>query len=143
MKKILCLAAAILSVQGVHAAEDGRFVRKLALGGGLTAVVAEGDYEPRSIGTFSIHVYRDLHTGDYVAGLISLRDGFIRDVRVAGTNGPVRIIVQTETAGSGAYRTDHVFAFDPATNKLTKEEAEPSRATPPRALPTGHAEGAR
>jgi hypothetical protein len=48
------------------AASDARFVQKLALPGNQTVVIAEGDFESRSIGSYSIRLYstRDALPGD-------------------------------------------------------------------------------
>lgn len=97
-----------------------RFVTRFALNGGFVCVVAEGDLEPRSIGTFSVRVYRDLEVGDYVAGTIGRRDGFVRRAyAVAGDEaGPQQIAVEVETAGSGRHASTHVFVFDASTRSL-------------------------
>lgn len=118
------MAAAWLVLASVSApppaAAADRFVARFPLHGGFVCVVAEGDLEPRSIGTFSVRVYRDLEVGDYVAGTIGRRDGFVRAAYVvAGDDaGAQQIAVEVETAGSGRHASRHVFVFDPATRSL-------------------------
>lgn len=92
----------------------GRFIGEYRLPEGRVAVIAEGDREPRSIGSYSVRVYADLYTGSYVAGTIRHRDGFIREVRVGERDrqGRDEIVVVIETAGSGRYQTTDVFLFD-------------------------------
>jgi hypothetical protein len=117
----LALACAVAPAAGA-----GRFVARFDLRGGFVCVVAEGDLEPRSIGTFSVRVYRDLDVGDYVAGAIGRRDGFVRRAYAVARDdgGPQEIAVEVETAGSGRYSSTHVFVFDASTRAL---RARPSR----------------
>ena len=95
-------------------ATGGRFVGEYKLPNGMTAVVAEGDREPRSIGSYSVRIYDDLHAGRYISGTIRPRDGFIREVRAGEVdrNGRDEIVVFIETAGSGRYVTTDIFSFD-------------------------------
>jgi hypothetical protein len=97
-----------------------RFVAQFPLRGGFVCVVAEGDGEPRSIGTFSVRVYRNLDVGDYAAGIIARRDGFVRSAYALppAADGRAQIAVEVETAGSGRHATLHVFTFDPPTRTL-------------------------
>jgi hypothetical protein len=104
---------------------DERFVGEFRLPSGMVAVVAEGDREPRSIGSYSIRVYAVLPTGSFVAGMIRPRNGFIREVRVLGPSQPGRdeIAVVMETAGSGRYTTTDAFIFDGRDIVLRGKEA--------------------
>ncbi len=97
-----------------------RFVAEFPLRGGFVCVVAEGDREPRSIGTFSVRVYRNLEVGDYAVGIIARRDGFVRKAYAvpSAEDGREEIAVEVETAGSGRYAKLHVFRFDPSTRTL-------------------------
>jgi len=99
-----------------HAPVSGgeRFVSTVPLANGMVCVVAEGDLEPRSIGTYSVRVYRDLRVGDYVAGAIQRRDGFVRRAYLDSPDGSGRdvIAVEVETAGSGRYAHAERFVFD-------------------------------
>ena len=91
-----------------------RFIGEFRLNGDMVAVVAEGDREPRSIGSYTVRIYADLYNGSYVTGIIRPRNGFIRAVRVAdsATPGQDEITVVMETAGSGRYATTDVFCFN-------------------------------
>jgi Periplasmic lysozyme inhibitor of I-type lysozyme len=97
-----------------------RFVAQFPMRGGFVCVVAEGDREPRSIGTFSVRVYRNLEVGDYAVGIIARRDGFVRKAYAlpSAEDGREEIAVEVETAGSGRYAKLHVFRFDPSTRTL-------------------------
>ena len=99
---------------------DSRYVARFQLREGFVCVVAEGDLEPRSIGTFTVLVYRNLDVGDYVAGVIARRDGFVKSAyRVTHQGGPGdEIVVEVETAGSGRFTTSVRFIFDPSAGSL-------------------------
>ena len=120
MKRTIVLSSvlSVLLVLPCLGDDTGRFVREVKLGGTFTAVIAEGDHEPRSIGTFTVRIYRDLAVGDYVTGVLRARDGFVKTVEVQEVKGRHRITVRIETAGSGRYFTDHVFWFDPSKRTL-------------------------
>ena len=117
---ILWCFAVVSGCTSAPVAAGDRFVARFPLRGGFVCVVAEGDLEPRSIGTFSVRVYRNLDVGDYVAGVIARRDGFVKTAyRVARDGSTVdEIIVEVETAGSGRYVERLAFAFDPAAGTL-------------------------
>ena len=102
-----------------HAAE--RFSEKVSISSGLVAVVSEGDFEARSIGSYSVRVYFDSsaqsgnETTFYAAGLLRARDGTVRSsapIQVAGRKRPVLMVV-VESAGSGGYLSADAFAVEP------------------------------
>ena len=111
-----------------HAPASGgeRFVSTVPLANGMVCVVAEGDLEPRSIGTYSVRVYRDLHVGDYIAGAIQRRDGFVRRAYRGSPDGSGRdvIAVEVETAGSGRYAHAETFVFDASARAVRPTGAE-------------------
>jgi len=111
MRIIVCLVStlAILVAAPVRAAETPRFVSKVKLPSGQTAVIAEGEFEARSIGSFSIRLY-DAATGDdettfFASGLVSPRDGTVEQVTLADLDEDrsPEIIVKVRSAGSGGY----------------------------------------
>ena len=73
--KIRILAILLLLSAAVSAAAEERFVAKLQLPTGQTVVVAEGDFEARSIGSFSVRLYQAAEAADattfFVAGLVA------------------------------------------------------------------------
>jgi Periplasmic lysozyme inhibitor of I-type lysozyme len=114
----------VLNVSGaLHAAEPGRFITKVILPSGQTAVVAEGDFEARSIGSFSVRLYDAAPPGDettfFRAGHIRARDGTIEKVVLADVvdDQLPEIVVIVRSAGTGGYLSAHAFAFD--TQRLT------------------------
>ena len=115
--KIRSLAILLLLSAAVSAAAEERFVAKLQLPTGQTVVVAEGDFEARSIGSFSVRLYQAAEAADattfFVAGLVSPRDGGVESVTLADINGDQQpeIIVTARSAGSGGYLTAYAFTF--------------------------------
>lgn len=115
--KIRILAILLLLSAAVSAAAEERFVAKLQLPTGQTVVVAEGDFESRSIGSFSVRLYQAAEAADattfFVAGLVSPRDGVVEKVTLADINGDQQpeIIVIARSAGTGGYLAAYAFAF--------------------------------
>jgi len=103
-----------------RAEPTGHFVQKLALPSGPTVVVAEGDFEARSIGSFSVRVYdtQSAQANDdttfFAAGIIRPRDGPIEKVLLAelGNEGVSSLIVVIRSAGSGSYLSADAFTLD-------------------------------
>lgn len=91
---------------------------KLKLPSGQTAVVAEGDFEARSTGSFSLRLYDAASRGDettfFSAGLVHDRDGTIEKVALADIDADQQpeIIVTVRSAGTGGYLSAHAFAYD-------------------------------
>ena len=92
-----------------------RWVSKLRLTPEVMMVVAEGDLEPRSTGTFSVRAYRadaeaerkgfDLDA--YLGGVLCQREGVVESVSSADIDGDGRpeLIVAMRSAGSGGWRS--------------------------------------
>ena len=121
MKSIIALFAVVLFSAMLHA-ETGahRFVRKIKLPSELTAVVAEGDFEARSIGSFTVRLYstENAQPGDdttfFVGGIICERDGTIEKVKIADIDGSGKpdLIVTVRNVGTGQYLSAYAFAVD-------------------------------
>lgn len=96
----------------------GRFITKFELPSGQTAVISEGEFEARSIGSFSVRLYQAAPAGDettfFTSGLISARDGVIEKVVLGDINGDrePEIIVVVRSAGTGGYLSAHAFMID-------------------------------
>ncbi len=109
-------AGVLLVATCVHAAEPERFLSKLALPTGQTVVVAEGDFEARSIGSFSVRLYEAAAAPDettfFTSGLVRARDGVIERVMLADVDGDKRqdVVVIVRSVGSGNYLSAHAFA---------------------------------
>ena len=110
-------AVMLLLIFSHDAGAQGRFVARLMLPTGQTAVVAEGDFEARSIGSFSVRIYESApapnETTFFTAGLIRHRDGSVEKVMLADVDGDrqAEIIVVVRSAGSGGYLSAHALAF--------------------------------
>ena len=100
-----------------HAEPIGHFVQKLALADGQTAVVAEGEFEARSIGSYSLRLYskRNVQPGDdtifFSSGVVRTRDGTVEKVFLAtlGDGEQPSLIVTIRSAGSGSYLSADAF----------------------------------
>jgi hypothetical protein len=118
MNRFFALAIALLASGTLNAADPQRFITKVELPSGQTAVVAEGDFEARSIGSFSVRLYDAAPPGDettfFRAGTVRPRDGTVEKVMLADVDGDQQpeIIVVVRSAGTGAYLSAQAFAFD-------------------------------
>lgn len=115
-------AMALLLVASVHAAAQERFVSKLKHPTGKTIVVAEGDFEARSMGSFTLRLYEAAAAPDettfFTSGLVRARDGVIEKVVLADIDGDRQqeIVVIARSAGTGNYQSAQAFAV--AKNRL-------------------------
>ena len=102
-----------------RAEPTGHFVQKLALASGQTAVIAEGDLEARSIGSYSVRIYsrQSAQANDdttfFSAGIVRARDGTIEKVFLAdlGNGGSPSLVVVIRSAGSGGYLSADAFTI--------------------------------
>lgn len=113
------LLAVGLSVCAVHALADGRFIKALPVPDSTaTIVVAEGEQEPRSLGSYSIRLYgganEDFPMDDFKNGIVRPRDGVIEAIRFAEFDGDdtQEIVVVIRSVGTGAYQSADVFRID-------------------------------
>jgi len=117
MRRVLAAAMIVFLTAPVHAAAQERFVSKLKLPTGQTVVVAEGDLEARSIGSFSVRLYEAAPPPDettfFTAGLIRARDGVLEKAILADVDGDHKpeIIVIARSVGTGGYLSAQAFTF--------------------------------
>lgn len=112
-------AAALLLAQAPLSASAGaeRYVESLRLPTGQVVVVAEGDLEPRSIGSYSVRLYSgrapEFPADDFVAGVIRPRDGTVAGVLLEDVDGDARpeIVIVIQSAGSGGYLSADAFRY--------------------------------
>lgn len=121
--RVLAIVILILALVG-HGMEaragdaSERYVKKLRYPAGQVLVVAEGEFEPRSIGSYSIRIYSNARpeypTDDYVCGIIRSRNGVVEDVLFADVDrdGTKEIIVTTRSVGTGSYLSADAYRFD-------------------------------
>lgn len=107
------IAGCLLAATAAPGAE--RHVESLRLPSGQSVVVAEGDLEPRSLGSYSLRLYSgrnpEFPLDDFVAGVIRPRYGTIARVLLEDLNGDrhPEIIVVGQSAGSGGYLSADAF----------------------------------
>ncbi len=122
MKRGVWVGLLVLSGVAATAAADPsetgvRYVKRIALPDNQTAIVAEGDFEARSIGSYTVRLYAagaaQNETVLYESGLLLTRDGTIEDVRLADIDGDKRdeIIVIVRSAGTGGYLSAQALSF--------------------------------
>ena len=114
--KILCLGILLIAAAARGADPSARLVRTAMDPAGSTrVVVAEGDFEPRSAGSYSLRVYAaadpQLPYDRFVAGTIRPRAGQLEDVRFAAVDGSgsPAIVVVVRSVGSGGYASADAF----------------------------------
>lgn len=103
----------------VHGADrNARFANKFQIPGSReVVVVAEGDFEPRSIGSYGLRVYggssKKFPLDDFVVGFVRPRNGTVEAVRFADVDGDGRpeIVVIIRAAGSGGYLSADAFRY--------------------------------
>lgn len=141
MLKRLACTISLAGAVWLHAAGPARFVAKVRLPSGQTAVVAEGDFEARSIGSFSVRIYDPAAPGDettfFRTGQIFGRDGTIETVTLAEVSGGAQpdLVVVARSAGTGGYRSALAFAVaGPRLALLAAVEHLPPSADPVAAL---------
>jgi hypothetical protein len=120
MKIALAAGFGIVLFAGLaHGAErHSRFAKSFQIPGSPeVVVVAEGDFEPRSVGSYALRVYggasKKSPTDDFVVGVIRPRNGTIEAVRfdtVDGDDQP-EIVVITRSVGSGGYLSADAFRY--------------------------------
>ena len=115
--RIWQVAIVLLLAVPVSAVAQDRFTSKLTTPRGQTLVVAEGDYEARSIGSFSVRLYEAAAAPDettfFSAGLIRARDGVVEKAILADIDGDEQqeVIVIVRSVGTGSYQSAHAFAI--------------------------------
>jgi len=118
MRKTFALTAVLLLTGILPGMASGHFTTKIKLPSGQTVVVAEGEFEARSIGSFSVRLYQAASGGNettfFISGLIRGRDGVIQKVVLDDINGDEQpeIIVIVRSVGTGSYLSAHAFAVN-------------------------------
>jgi hypothetical protein len=150
IQSLLSIALAYAAfVDAALAAE--RFSEKVVIAPGLVAAVSEGDFEARSVGSYSVRVYFDPNASPgneptfYMAGLLRPRDGTVRSVALlqpALSKRPFLMVV-IQSAGSGGYLSADAFAVEPRSVRLVASVSGLSPSDDPAARLRRKLEGAR
>ncbi len=142
MNKIPVLLLCLVISSAAFAADDGRIVKTATYPQtkGI-AVVAEGDLEPRSIGSYSLRLYAKNDPAfpydDFIAGIVQPRDGSIESIRFADLDrdGAPEIVVVMRAAGSGGFLSADAFRVQASSlTLLTSVSGIEGDADPLRAL---------
>jgi hypothetical protein len=139
MKKAIIASGLVLLTGLAYGSERSlRFVKKFQIpNSAKVVVVAEGDFEPRSTGSYTVRLYggnsAKFPTDDFVAGLIRPRNGTIETVRFDDIDGDVRpeIVVLVRSAGSGAYLSADAFRFRPGSLEFILSVSELDKRSDP------------
>ena len=95
-----------------QASQSAGFIQSIALANGATLVVEEGRLEPRSIGSISVKLYKDLSVGDFVGAVSFVRDGtVVKAVLIENGDDRQKLSVTTVTAGSGNYQASQLICM--------------------------------
>lgn len=131
MKKLLYVLIGFLALAaGSVSAHNGKMI---TLPDSRVAVIANGDLESASIGSYSIAIYTDNNLFDFVAGAIFSRDGSIfmdnGEPRIEfidmDGDGKEDLVITKLTAGSGTYlEVDVVSITDNSIKLLARETGE-------------------
>jgi len=112
----MCFFLIVPFAYGSEQKQPARYLDQHRLSTGLTVVVAEGDLEPRSIGSYSVRIYGanpEFPTDDFLSGTIRSRDGSIEKVVIQDINGDgaEEIIIIIRNAGTGGYLSADAFQY--------------------------------
>jgi PliI/PliC-like inhibitor of I-type lysozyme len=141
----------LLAASTAPASDDAaRIVRKVLPGTSTLVVVAEGQFEPRSVGSYSVRIYGGANPrfpyDDFIAGIVRPRNGAVENVLFSDVNGDgsPEIVVVIRSAGTGGYRSADAIHFQGATLSLIESVAGLAKdADPIRALAAKVANGAK
>ena len=147
---LLSLGILLVVTPALSADEGPRLVRAAAIPGvPQVVVVAEGELEPRGVGSYSLRVYAAASPrfpyDDFVAGTVRPRDGRVEDVRFSDLDrdGVPDIVVVIRSAGTGGYLSADAFRLrGTALTLLGSVSGLPSDADPILALEGEFASGA-
>jgi hypothetical protein len=139
---LISLGVLLIISTGLSADESPRFVRTVPFPGSpTTVVVAEGDFEPRSVGSYTIRAYGGTDSrfpyDKFIAGTVRPRDGMVEDIRFSDLDhdGMPDIIVVIRAAGSGGYLSAEAFQLQGTVLTLLESVSGlASNADPVRAL---------
>lgn len=108
--------ASLIISTPAHAEDARRIVKQTVMPQtGQTVVIAEGDLEPRSIGSYSVRIYGKNDPAypfdRFISGIVRPRNGTLQELLFADIdgNGKTDIVVITRYAGSGNFVTAEAF----------------------------------
>ncbi|MFZ1625662.1 MAG: PliI family lysozyme inhibitor of I-type lysozyme [Gammaproteobacteria bacterium] len=139
--RITLLLTTLVASCAAGTAETDRFVQNLTLPTGQMIVVTEGEFEPRSVGSYSVRLYSAANPrfpmDDFQAGLVQARDGYLDRTVLADIDGDQHkeVIVIARSAGTSGYLSAQAFSIGTSTIVLRSSVADlPANADPIAAL---------
>ena len=146
---LLALAVALASPAAAQTPDAPRAheVEVQIPGTSWIAVAAEGEGEPRSIGSYALRVYSPASEGGprdrFVAGAIRPRDGTVEAIRFADLDrdGTPELVVVLRSAGSGGYLSADAYRLRGGTPRFAASveglprDDDPIRALKPKLAP--------
>jgi hypothetical protein len=128
----------LLAALAYGAEANFRFARTLHVPGSWeVVVVAEGDFEPRSAGSYALRIYGGGSTNfpldDFVTGVIRPRSGTIEAVRFDNIDGDdkLEIVVIIRSAGTGGYLSADAFGYRAGSLELMASVADLDKTADP------------
>jgi hypothetical protein len=137
---LLCLGILLAASTTLASDEPARIVRKVLPGTSTVVVVAEGQFEPRSVGSYSVRIYAGANPrfpyDDFIAGTVRPRNGAVERVLFPDVNGDgsPEIVVVIRSAGTGGYLSADALHLQGTTLSLVgsvtglAKDADPIRA---------------
>ena len=108
----------LLAALDLGAQANLRFAKWFQIpGASAVVVVAEGEFEARSVGSYALRVYggaaKKFPTDDFIVGVIRPRNGTIEAVRFESVDGDDsrEIVVIMRAVGSGGYVSADAFRY--------------------------------
>ncbi len=137
---LFCFGILLAASTALASGAPARIVRKVLPGTTAVVVVAEGEFEPRSVGSYSLRIYAGANSrfpyDDFIAGTVRSRDGVVEDVLfpdVDGDGSP-EIVVVIRSVGTGGYLSADAFRLHGTALSLIEsvaglaKDADPVRA---------------
>lgn len=115
--KTFLFVLVILLVTPLQASQNERFLEKIQLPNKMSVVVAEGDLEARSMGSFSLRLYEAASPQDattfFLSRIIRPRGGELTKISLANINRDKQpeLIVEIRSVGTGGYLSAQAFSF--------------------------------
>jgi hypothetical protein len=138
---LLSMVVLLTVAIAIGADDSARVVKKASFPGTQTnVVVAEGDFEPRSVGSYSLRVYGGTNArcpyDKFIVGIVRPRNGTVEDVRLSDLDhdGVLDIVVIFRSVGTGGYLSADGFRLRGTTLRLLgsvsglAKDADPVRA---------------